>query len=197
MCTLHNVTLVMCVSCEHQACFFLCVGIIAALCSASVHTRGEELPQRAEPGRCRCNVLKYVVKDSRGDTLCADNKNSSRLRHYVNDRWFYRRSEKERVSRTVISSLQTPEFKGANSQWPAFARAHIRCHRPCSTHAGAYLDTVPVPPTSACLTQTVFAVVNFAWEPQAPTPASQPRFVTCGQHVQGSDVVPCHDLPEA
>ena len=144
MCTLHNVTLVMCVSCEHQACFFLCVGIIAALCSASVHTRGEELPQRAEPGRCRCNVLKYVVKDSRGDTLCADNKNSSRLRHYVNDRWFYRRSEKERVSRTVISSLQTPEFKGANSQWPAFARAHIRCHRPCSTHAGAYLDTVPV-----------------------------------------------------
>ena len=53
----------------------------------------------------------------------------------------------------------------------------LRCN-----HARAYLDTVPVPPSlrlSDADAVVNFAVVNFgAWEPQAPTPASQPRLVT-------------------
>ena len=43
---------------------------------------------------------------------------------------------------------------------------------------GHTLTQFRCPRTSACLTQTLFAAVNSAWEPQALTPASQPRLVT-------------------
>ena len=49
----------------------------------------------------------------------------------------------------------------------------LRCR-----HEGAYLDPVPVSPYLHLSDADFFAVVNFAWEPQAPTQASQPRLVT-------------------
>ena len=43
---------------------------------------------------------------------------------------------------------------------------------------GLTLTRSRCPPTSVCLMQTLLVVVNFAWEPQAPTQASRPRLVT-------------------
>ena len=64
-------------------------------------------------------------------------------------------------------------------------RAHrTRMYSLRCLHAGPYLAQGPTltqpryPPTSACPTQTLFAMVNFVWGPQASPPGSQPRAVT-------------------
>ena len=77
------------------------------------------------------------------------------------------------VTATLTSVRASALFYAADQ--PAHrTRMHcLRCH-----HAGAYLDTVPVSPSLRVSDAEFICVVSIAWEPQAPTPASQPRLTT-------------------